>query len=93
MLDDDADNDDDDDDDAHHDVAAVPPVALEPDCDGGEDYYPSKSYETLLLHLSESCVRKYTIVFHELQAALLVVKPHADKMPVKVMPDTRRAVQ
>ena len=45
------------------------------------------------MHLSESCVCKNTIVFHKLQAALLVVTPHAGKMPAKVMIGTRRAVE
>ena len=45
------------------------------------------------MHLSEFCVRKNSIVFQKLQEALLVVRPHADKMPAKVMIDTRRAVK
>ena len=36
---------------------------------------------------------KNSIVFQKLQAALLVVRPHADKIPAKVMIDTRRAVE
>ena len=50
-------------------------------------------YGILLMHLSESCVRKNTIVFHKLQAALLVVTPHADTMPAKIMIGTRREVE
>ena len=38
-------------------------------------------------------VRKKYVVFHKLQAALFVVRPHADKIPAKVMLNTRRAVQ
>ena len=45
------------------------------------------------MHLSESCVRKNSIVFQKLQAAPLVVRPHGDKMPAKVIMDTRRAVE
>ena len=45
------------------------------------------------MHLSESCVRKIGVVFHKVQAALFVVRPHADKMPAKVMLDTRGAVE
>ena len=45
------------------------------------------------MHLSESCVRKNSIVFQKVQAAQLVVRPHGDKMQAKVMMDTRRAVE
>ena len=45
------------------------------------------------MHLSESVVRKNSVVFHKLQAALLVVRPHADKMPAKVMIHTRISVE
>ena len=56
--------------------------------------HPSEPSWTLLMHQSESCVRKKSsVVFHKLKAALLVVRPHAVKMPAKVMINTRRAVE